>query len=338
MSTYVATAVAFGGSLTIPADGETIEVVDVNAPLQALADGVLFVTSGTVPRVDVISANATWTAPAGVFFARVRGWGSGGGGAAGGTGSTTTDRGLTGGSGGGAAEASEETVPVVPGTAYTVTIGAASAGGTAIDQAGADGTPSSFGALASFAGAQGGQSPQALSVTAGTQEPYSFGGQSINAGAGQYPPPPPAPGLLVNRASSKGACGGGAGVWSASAAARAYHGLGGGCPGGGLGGAGGTQGVDSGTYRGGGAGAGGAAGHGVGSNGAAGGSGGLANNPGTGNSGTPGANAISGSGGGGAGGGAGGHGSVAGGVRGSGGNGGSGRITISYSGAQAVIA
>jgi hypothetical protein len=75
------------------------------------------------------NATSTWVAPAGCLTAIVECWGAGGGG--GGSGNGT---GAAGGGGGGGAY-SKKTLSVVPGTSYTVTVGAAGTGGT-----GANGT------------------------------------------------------------------------------------------------------------------------------------------------------------------------------------------------------
>lgn len=73
MAVYVPTAVALG-SLTLPADGETIEAVDVNAPLQALGDGLTFESARTVPLADLV-ALAAITTPADGLVRHVLGFG-----------------------------------------------------------------------------------------------------------------------------------------------------------------------------------------------------------------------------------------------------------------------
>lgn len=81
---------------------------------------------------------ATWTAPAGVTSINVQLWGGGGGGAA---------TGVANGSGGGGGGAfTNSTISVVPGTTYTLQVGAGGAKGTgcAAPTDGADGTKSWF--------------------------------------------------------------------------------------------------------------------------------------------------------------------------------------------------
>jgi hypothetical protein len=68
MALYSPTGVVLGTSLTIPADGETIDAVDVNVPLQAIADGLTFV-SQTVTVARRIGCGA----PVGVSGLRAKG-------------------------------------------------------------------------------------------------------------------------------------------------------------------------------------------------------------------------------------------------------------------------
>jgi MSHA biogenesis protein MshQ len=73
---------------------------------------------------DTFTVSGTWTAPAGVTSVDVQAWGGGGGG--GGGDGTKSDG---GGGGGGGAYSRTTTVTVVPGTTYTVTVGAAGTAG-----------------------------------------------------------------------------------------------------------------------------------------------------------------------------------------------------------------
>lgn len=80
----------------------------------------------------------TWVCPVGVTSVRVECWGGGGGGAGGNDGS-----GKSGGGGGGGAYSSLNAMTVVPGTSYTVTVGAGGAAG-ALNTDGGDGADSWF--------------------------------------------------------------------------------------------------------------------------------------------------------------------------------------------------
>ncbi|GAB5604178.1 DUF6701 domain-containing protein [Sideroxyarcus sp. TK5] len=73
---------------------------------------------------DTYTATGTWTAPAGVTSVDVEAWGGGGGGG-GGEGDSSDG----GGGGGGGAYSRTTSITVVPGTTYTVTVGAAGTAG-----------------------------------------------------------------------------------------------------------------------------------------------------------------------------------------------------------------
>jgi hypothetical protein len=127
-------------------------------------------------KTDIITSTGTWTAPTGVTRIELTLVGGGGGG--GGT-WNTFDMGGGGGGGG----VLQDTVPVVAGTAYTVTIGAGGAGGpsAASNNFGARGSNSTFGSLrTSFGGGGGhGGSNQAPTFTASVS---AIGGQGQNNG------------------------------------------------------------------------------------------------------------------------------------------------------------
>ena len=74
----------------------------------------------------VFTASGTWTCPAGVTRITVEAWGAGAGGRTGGS-----TKGYTGGGGGGGAYARLNTVTVLPGTTYTLTVGGISGYDTA---------------------------------------------------------------------------------------------------------------------------------------------------------------------------------------------------------------
>ena len=90
------------------------------------------------------TSNAGWTAPAGVFFAKITCVGAGGGGQAGKTSSLTTG---TAGKGGGAGATVTRLVPVVPGVTYAIVIGQGGTGGVPSLGLGTDGGNTSFGSL-----------------------------------------------------------------------------------------------------------------------------------------------------------------------------------------------
>jgi MSHA biogenesis protein MshQ len=95
-----------------------------------IAAMLLAITTSAQAVTDTFTASGTWTAPAGVTSVDVEVWGGGG---AGGGNPTSSDG---GGGGGGGAYSRNTSIPVVPGTVYTVTIGAGGAG-----VAGDDGGP-----------------------------------------------------------------------------------------------------------------------------------------------------------------------------------------------------
>lgn len=115
------------------------------------------------------TGNGTWTAPSGVTLAILVGWGGGGGG---GSGSSSSGGNGPGGGGGGGAIESTIAVTVVPNTAYSVTIGGGGTGGTGVTSSpgvngnnGNNGTDTTFGALATFRAASGGQAGIVLTTT-----------------------------------------------------------------------------------------------------------------------------------------------------------------------------
>ena len=103
-----------------------------------------------------ITTSGTWTCPAGVTSVQVEAWGGGGGGAgAGGSGNL-----YTGGGGAGGNYARNTSVTVVPGTVYTVAVGAGGAAGgtsgTAVNVTTSNGGTSSFGTFLYASGGVGG--------------------------------------------------------------------------------------------------------------------------------------------------------------------------------------
>ncbi len=252
---------------------------------------------------EAFAANGTFTVPYGVTKLLLIGWGGGGGGGGGGNAGSTVDIWQSGGGGGGGALQSTVMVTVTPGDVIPVTVGPGGAGGAATVNGGY-GSPTLFGGLAIFAGAQGGRNGGNANADTATYQMYTHGGSHVANYLGDVASPnywfadsdapavlPPilprgygGPGLLSSNVNGSG---NGAPNHAGANAA---------------GGSGGTPGTDSGSYRGGGPGGGGGAG--PGGPGGAGGNGGNANGSGVGavgGAGTAAPSANSGAGGGGGG-------------------------------------
>jgi hypothetical protein len=121
-------------------------------------------------------ANGTWTCPRGCYLALLIGYGGGGAGGGGSQGSGSNNlNSATGGGGGGGSQLSSQLVAVTPGTAYAVVIGA---GGIAViaSATGTDGSSTTFGTLATFAGAGGGASTSSTGSGVACQ---TFGGTPV---------------------------------------------------------------------------------------------------------------------------------------------------------------
>ncbi len=231
------------------------------------ADGYWIPQPPTGLRKAYFTSNGTWTAPAGITNILLVGCGGGGSG-----GSYTYPGGGTAygnGAGGGALQ-STIYATVVPGTTYTITVGAGGAGTT--NNSGNDGSNTTFGSLATFVGGGSGGVWQSINPGISVKD-ASWLPQSFANNVAPYPQP------------AMGGCGLGtvsnnnAGIGQLNSI-NAY--------------AGGSAGTTSGNYGGGGGGGAGPQG--------AGGSGGNGNNAGVGGNGTA-AAANTGAGGGGGGGG-----------------------------------
>src|SRR5690349_16173238 len=90
--------------------------------------GILLFTLALITQVNAqttqnFTSSTTWTCPVGVNSVVVECWGAGG---AGGGNTTSSD----GGGGGGGGAYSKSTIPVTPGTVYTVTVGSGGNGAT----------------------------------------------------------------------------------------------------------------------------------------------------------------------------------------------------------------
>lgn len=201
---------------------------------------------------DVFTSTGTWTAPDYVSTVWVRCWG--GGGAGGGiTLDPTSGNTCCGGGGAGGAFAAETTYTVIPGHAYTVTVGATRTGSTGAGGVGNDTwfDSSTTGVLAK--GGAGGTSPVAVGgsglggagSTTGCVGTVLFGGGSGANG-------------LFNSTTITGPGGGGAGSGAVGGNGSGTSAGGGGSASGGSGGAGRTTagaGNNGSTYGGGGGGA-----------------------------------------------------------------------------------
>jgi hypothetical protein len=320
-SVYSPTGVLLG-NVTLPSDGDARSAASINVPLQAVADGVAFLNARVGSKVDTFLVSGTWTCPPAVTSVLLDGYGGGGGGGGGAAATSTTSVSACGGAGGGGAQRRLRQVTVIPGTVYSVTIGAGGAGG-ATGTTGQPGGITLFGIEAFLGGGAGGSD---LSLPSSSQAATLAGG-----------PVPVSPlyyqgriaitnfaGLFVLHAGAGGAGRNFASGNSANPSAEGFGGGGGGAPG-----------STNGLYNGGGGGGGGGGGPaGVGGTGGSGGGGATFGFGGSGSNGDP---APANTGGGGGGGGGGGQGGSGGGVGAGAGNGGSGRLRIIYEGAQAVI-
>lgn len=142
-------------------------------------------------RSIVFTSSGSWTAPSNVSKVIVEGFGGGGGG--GGGSSPSVFFGNTigmGGGGGGGSLYCHKTITVVPGTTYTITVGAGGTGGaggaspTTPGDVGSNGDDSSFGSLFIMPGASGGgkgllRGEGALSASTSY---HSLGGFSVKLG------------------------------------------------------------------------------------------------------------------------------------------------------------
>lgn len=321
----------------LPDDGEAGTAQSIETAIQALADRSQFtwvemlglLGSGLV-HVDTFLADGTWTRGPGVTMALLYGCGGGGGGGEGGSPASTNNYRACGGAGGGGALATLQLVTGLNADSYPVTIGPGGAvQNSGNGSQGFGGSPTTFGSLATFAGAQQGGGNGAGASSGGAANAVSFGGASV-AGTGQqlqdislgaY--------AAIQYQFIRDYLAGGGSSFSYSGGSVPYGGSSN--PIGGFGGGGtGSNGSDN-TGLGGGSGGGGGAG--PFGNGANAGSGGNGVASGSTTSGTDGASAAANSGAGGGGGGAGGSGgSLNNGTPGLGGAGGSGRLYVIWIG------
>jgi Secretion system C-terminal sorting domain len=184
----------------------------------------ILVLNANAQTVNTFTSNTTWTCPAGVTSIKVECWGAGG--AGGGANTKLTG----GGGGGGGAYALNNTVAVIPGTIYTITVGTGGLGST---NNGANGGTSSFGSSVSAFGGVGGASPSSSSTSAsgGSGATGGVGGTTYFAGGNG------ANSTFVSSSNyASGAGGGGAGSTAAGLNGVGIVGGNGGAPDGGKGG------------------------------------------------------------------------------------------------------
>ena len=323
----------FPVDFTIPDSSDPPEAAFENVSKEALGDRTAFlkrIANGFAAEA-IIDVNGTWTCPAGVTKVRIAGFGGGGGGGSGnGSGVVSSNNG-GGGGGGGGARLGEVIVDVVPGTVYTVTVGAGGGPGAIATNGGDgdDGSDTTFAApgptvLARFKGGRGGVGGRVRASA--SQQQLAPGGRGPARSTAKVNP-------FVLTADDLQFCGAGEGEGGFGSTRNRQSTLtvaqlqaGGPSANGFAGGAGGADGVDDTTHLGGGGGGGGGAG--PAGAGAAAGAGGDGTSTATGNPGGYGADASPNTGAGGGGGGAGGGGTTNFGTDGHGGQGGSGRLMI----------
>lgn len=152
-STYAGNSANNPASITIPSDGDApIQVSDVNPAFEGIMDLIRRVAAVLIPdslKIDTFTASGTFTVPANVNNVIVIGCGGGGGGGTGAGNDVNIAEWWCGGGGGGGALCGSVPVSVTPGAAIAVTIGAGGASG-------ANGSDTTFGSLATFAGAKAG--------------------------------------------------------------------------------------------------------------------------------------------------------------------------------------
>lgn len=323
---YTGNPAAFPVSFLVPDDGDPKTAASYNVGLQALGDRTKYLASQPASYLIEFTSSGTWVAPAGCNSVVIDACGGGGGGGGSGAAGIVAASSGCGGGGGAGALRDVRTVLVVPGTTYTITVGAGGNWG-GVGSSGSNGASTSFLGGSTNEVWNGGGGGGATNSTFESVASYVYGGS-----------PSPVPVIWVTRdhtVSTAAIAGtiqlspgsGGAGM---NALANSL-GIGGTGNASNVGGAGGNAGASAGGYQGGGGGGGGGAGpFGPGALGGAGGTGDPAGGSSASYSGSVGLSASANSGAGG--GGQGGSGST---LTNTGnlnhaGNGGSGRMRITY--------
>lgn len=150
--------------------------------------------------VQQLTQSGNWICPPGVTSVILFGYGGGGGGSSGAASSS-----INHGGGGGGSWLSATVVSVVPGTEYAVTIGAGGAGGAAISTGNTNSNPgvaggdTTFGSLANFSGASGGQPITSIttSYTGGGLPCKLYGGANAYASVWNHQSLPSSPGVFA---------------------------------------------------------------------------------------------------------------------------------------------
>jgi hypothetical protein len=126
-------------------------------------------SGGVTQKVEEFTSTGTFATPSNVSSVELLMYGGGGG-----AGGINTENANKTGGGGGGGGVFMDTITVVPGTSYTVTVGAGGAGGTTGGTTGSLGTDTTFGALATAFGGGGGGG-RANNIQAGTVRGTSGG-------------------------------------------------------------------------------------------------------------------------------------------------------------------
>jgi hypothetical protein len=219
LATLTANNVLIGagtGNVTFVAPGASGNVLISNGTLWSSGTPTAFQL-----REQLFLTSGTWTAPAGVTRAQLVVVGGGGGG-----GGYNSTGGTNDGGNGGSAGVAVGNVTVVPGTAYTVTVGAGGAGGVT-NANGTAGSTTSFGALMSATGGGAGLTNGSVgangagtngttrntSINVTTMSPFGgSGSRAAGSGAATVA-------WAINSANGAGAFGAGGNVSQAAAGA-----------------------------------------------------------------------------------------------------------------------
>jgi|GEM_PF-5027514 Phage-related tail fibre protein len=188
-------------------------------------------------NMQVFTSSGTWTPPTGVTKVHVQVWGAGGGG--GGGANVLLNLIYYGGNGGGGGAYAQGLITLSNSNAVTITVGTAGVRG-AVNSAGTDGGPSSFGSYAAAGGGiggvagnftptNGGTSAYANSFAGGYGMPPggSPGGNGGASGMGGSPAPGGVAGGNLGANANCPGCGGGGGFGGLASATAGGHGAGG---------------------------------------------------------------------------------------------------------------
>lgn len=201
VKTNAGTGIAVSVSTSMDLRGDGTDIVDANASVKltgtptapTAAKGTSTTQLATtefvakrIPNFQIFTAGGTWTCPDGITTVYLSGGGAGGGGAGGNGGAGSTASSACGGGGGAGQSVIRYPVTVVPGTAYTITIGTAGthgSGGTNgnLGSNGSNGGDTSFGALLTLTGGERGSASGSLTGAGGNGG--SYGGTDGDGGS-----------------------------------------------------------------------------------------------------------------------------------------------------------